>query len=547
MNNPLPRAIAQLKSVAPRFDADGHAAKRAALQRVAALPLRVSPALASYHDTLLFLAAHPSDAGLRSAVEREFKRIAALLGAQRIDLPAALENQGLPFADTVTRFSHDCVRWLLGHAQCRVSLHAFGEPRLDLNDVLRLTLPSLERGETTAGLAPGDLLDALQVAPRERLRFLVNELGRLDDQPLLKDHLFDGLDLWCRVRPRQAAFSKAGNRLPGRPPFFQRELLRRFDPPAVMNARLPAPRAFDADTRALAVRVIKNTMTLTARETDPGTFLDEGSLRVYDLERGLAVAIYGMTAARQLPLESYIGFTLFKNGLAVAYGGSWVLGPRAAFGMNIFEPFRGGESGYMMCQVLRVYRQAFGVRFFEVDAHQFGLDNPDGIASGAYWFYYRHGFRSLDAALARLAERERARMAARPGHRSSEETLLAFTGSPVALNFGGPVPMALADITSRVTKLVRSEFAGDRRAAEQACAEGLRSACAMGCRRLGDDGQRVLTELALVAAALKIRDVARLDLLARMVRAKPRDAYRYQKLLLRFFESPAPGARRAAA
>ena len=65
--------------------------------------------------------------------------------------------------------------------------------------------------------------------------------------------------------------------------------------------------------------------------------------------------------------------------------------------MNIFEPYRGGESGFMMCQVLRVYRQRFGVRFFEVDATQFGLDNPDGIASGAFWFYYRHGFRPLDA------------------------------------------------------------------------------------------------------------------------------------------------------
>ena len=46
------------------------------------------------------------------------------------------------------------------------------------------------------------------------------------------------------------------------------------------------------------------------------------------------------------------------------------MGERAAFGMNIFEPFRGGESGLMMCQVLRTYRQTFGVRDFEVDAHQ---------------------------------------------------------------------------------------------------------------------------------------------------------------------------------
>ena len=61
---------------------------------------------------------------------------------------------------------------------------------------------------------------------------------------------------------------------------------------------------------------------------------------------------------------------LFGITIPVAYGGSWIMGERAAFGMNIFEPFRGGESGFMMCQVLRTYRQTFGVRYFEVHAHQ---------------------------------------------------------------------------------------------------------------------------------------------------------------------------------
>ena len=94
-----------------------------------------------------------------------------------------------------------------------------------------------------------------------------------------------------------------------------------------------------------------------------------------------------------------------KHGFPAAYGGSWILGRRANFGMNIFEPYRGGESGMMMCQVLRAYRQAFRADYFEVDAHQFGLDNPDGIASGAFWFYHRHGFRPTDADLAALALR----------------------------------------------------------------------------------------------------------------------------------------------
>jgi len=470
-------------------------------------------------------------------VERELRRLAVWLKARRGRHLAAWADRGMPWVDTVTRFTHDCVRWLLGHPHCKVVPDRYDEPLLDLNAVLKLTLPTLERNETTASLDNDALLDALKVKPARRLAFIVGELARLDAQPFVKDQLFDALDLYVRVQPTSAAFSKAGNRLPVARVFFQPDLLRRFDPMALMNQPLPPPRRLGADARAELVRVLRNTMALTSRETDPATYLDARALRVYALERGLAVALFGMTPERQLPLESYVGFTLFKNGLPVAYGGAWVMGERAAFGMNIFEPFRGGESGFMMCQVLRAYRQAFKVRYFEVDAHQFGLDNPDGIASGAFWFYYRHGFRPLSAPLQRLALQEKKRIDARPGYHSPDKTLLRFTESNVALNFGGAVPPHLFDVTTRVTRMIASAYGGDRAAAERDGVARLGQLVRLP-RRLNDDERRVLTEVALIAQALPVRDAAGLDLLVRMVRAKPKDLWAYQGLLLAFFSQP---------
>ena len=526
-----------LRESANRFDAESSQRKREALQRLMALPLAADAALADYHDTLLFIAAHPPDEAVRGMVERELRRLAVWLKARRGRHLAAWADRGMPWVDTVTRFTHDCVRWLLGHPHCKVVPDRYDEPLLDLNAVLKLTLPTLERNETTASLDNDALLDALKVKPARRLAFIVGELARLDAQPFVKDQLFDALDLYVRVQPTSAAFSKAGNRLPVARVFFQPDLLRRFDPMALMNQPLPPPRRLGADARAELVRVLRNTMALTSRETDPATYLDARALRVYALERGLAVALFGMTPERQLPLESYVGFTLFKNGLPVAYGGAWVMGERAAFGMNIFEPFRGGESGFMMCQVLRAYRQAFKVRYFEVDAHQFGLDNPDGIASGAFWFYYRHGFRPLSAPLQRLALQEKKRIDARPGYHSPDKTLLRFTESNVALNFGGAVPPHLFDVTTRVTRMIASAYGGDRAAAERDGVARLGQLVRLP-RRLNDDERRVLTEVALIAQALPVRDAAGLDLLVRMVRAKPKDLSAYQGLLLAFFSQP---------
>jgi hypothetical protein len=531
------RAVQALRLSCHRFDAEGHEAKRLALQRLACTGLQDTRALLRYYEMLLFLRAHPSDAALLAQVEGEFGRMARFLGQRRRRRRPHLENTGLPFTDTVTRFSHDCVRWLLGHARCRVAPDSYGEPQLDLNAVLRLTLPTLERSQTTAGFDNEELLDALKVPRSKRLAFIVNELSRFDGQPYVKDQLFDSLDLYVRVTPSDRSFSKAYNRLPMATVHYQAELLRRFDHRALMNRRLPAARVLDAPGRAQAVEVVRNSLALTGRETDPGTYVDPDSLRIFDVEHGLSVAIYGMAPARQLPLESYVGFTLFKNGLAAAYGGAWVLGPRSNFGMNIFEPYRGGESGFMMCQVLRVYRQAFGVDFFEVEAQQFGLDNADGIASGAFWFYYRHGFRPLDTALAKLAEQERLKITRRPGYRSSEKTLLRFTGSNVALNFGTAVPMQLADITSRVTRLVQARYGGDRRAAERDCMQRFASRASRASlpRRPSENQLAVLAEVAMVAEALAIDAGPRLDALRRMVRAKPADLQRYQGMLLAFF------------
>lgn len=538
MARTLSDAVRALRRSAFAFDDAALHARQRALHQACACELGTGPSLLQYHELLLFLSAHPASVAQHAQVDREFRRIATHLRRRRGQpLPRALLNRGLPGVATVTRFSHDRVRQLLAHRGVRVELEGIESPRLELSEVLAQTLPSLERAETTAGLDAAALLQRLGVRPRDRLRFLVDQLSSLDDRPSLKDQLFDGLDAWVRVQPRSVAFSLAFNRLPGGPPVAVRDRLRRYDPRALIEQPLPAPRVLGDAARAEVVRVIQDSLTLTARETDPATHIDPASLKLLDLERGVSVALFGMVPARQLPVESYIGFMLFRNGLAVAYGGAWPFGPRAAFGMNVFEPYRGGESGWLMCQLLRAYRQTFGVRVFEVDAHQFGLDNPDGIASGAYWYYHKHGFRSTDAALARLAERERARMAADPGHRSSRKTLLAFTGSPVELVMEAGAAPPLHEWTSAVTGWITRAHGGNRAAAQSAAIEAFLDQGLPGLKSVDADGRPVLAEVALLAQALKVTDRERLQLLARMVRAKPRDAVAYQRLLLRFIDA----------
>ena len=119
---------------------------------------------------------------------------------------------------------------------------------------------------------------------------------------------------------------------------------------------------------------------------------------------------------------------------------------------------------------------------------------------------------------------------------SSEKTLLALAGSNVALNFGGPGPASLADLTTPVTRMVQRRYGGDRAAAEADCVARFVADQPSLATSLDDDARRVLTEVALVACAAPIEDARRRRLLARMVRVKPLDLDGYQRLWLDYFD-----------
>ncbi len=534
--------VAALKAHLHHFDPTGNTIRLEALNHLSRLPFPAGPDLVTYHDCLLFISAYPSDHRQAALAEKELHRLALYIKSVAPDLPVSWTNTGMPFTPTVTRFTHDQVRWLMAHPHCQTTLDRFEDADLELNDVLKLTLPSLERSETTAGLSNTDLLDVLKVPDQQRLSFLLDELSRLDAVPYIKDHLFDRLGVYVRVMPHHRSFSKAYNRLPGIEPYYQKEFLKPSDTGALLNQPVGLPQPLDADQRQQVVRTIKNAMAVTARETDPTTYMDEHSLRLYHLDRGIAVAIYTMIPSRQLPLESYVGYTAFKNGFAVAYGGAWVFGPSANFGINIFEAFRNGESAFVMAQLLRLYRQVFSIDYFEIEPYQFGLDNPEGIASGAFWFYYKFGFRPLDKTLRALANQEAEKIKSRKRYRSGPKVLTELTGSSIGLSLGQKVPLRVPSITLQVTRMIRRFFGSNRPLAELMCREKFARDSDLAIPDHPAEVQ-VWTEVALWREALQIEDPRKLELMKAMISVKPKDLYAYQKLLQAYFgqrDRPSP-------
>ena len=536
------RSLKLLKEIAADMDKEVNLAKMDLLKTLGNMALPAAKYLPVYHDSLLFLCAYPANNRLLLLAESELKRLTEYLKKNNQSIKKSIpENSGLPYTETITRFSPDSLGWLLKQKDFALHFDSFYDSRLTLNEVLNITLPSLLKAETTAGLNPEDLLEVLGIKSTQYLHFLHSQLEALKEFPQAKDLLSDCLNIFVQVVPKSSRFSRTYNRIAHKPVYYQQDILKRFVHVQLLNEPLPhepvAPETVMGKTgKEQLAKVIKYAMSLTEREIDPATYLQEDSMRYIVLERGLSMAIYGMHGERQLPLETYMGFTIFKNGLPISYGGMWVFGRRSKVGFNIFEPYRGGESGYALCQLLRVFKQYFHISYFEVEPFQFGADNEDAIASGAFWFYYKFGFRPVDAEIAGQAKKEHQKIKTRKNYRSSAKTLVGFTEGNIALNLGNSIPADVSQISTQVLSSIKKDWKNNYQHGRKQATESFCSSVQLNVSTLSKAEIKIMEDLALWAMALQITDKQKLQLMKQMVFKSSADIYAYQQLLRKFFE-----------
>ena len=525
-----------LHGIANKFDDISTQPKAAMLKALGTMALPEAKYILQYHDLLIFLCAYPDNVIISRLAEKELKRIAAYAKKNRHGKNKLTDNEGLPFTNIVTRFSPDFLQWLLQHPDLKVEFDSFYEPSLPLNDILNITLPSLLKPETTAGLSNEELLAELGIPPAEYMPFLMGQLAELKGNPLLKELFNDRMDAYVKLVPKNDIFSRAYNRIKFKEPYYHQNLLKQFDVMQMINTPLPEHRVPGTIEKEALYKTIRNAMALTVREIDPATFLQQDTIRLYNVGRGLTIAIYSMLPERQLPLETYLGGTFFKNGIPVSYAGIWIFGKLSRLGLNIFEPFRLGESGYILCQLIRVLKQAFGVTYFEIEPFQFGLDNPGGITSGAFWFYYKFGFRPVDKELKQLAIDEHLKIKSRKAYRSSEKTLLRFTESNLALNLlTGPAPLDVLDINKKVLSVIKKDWQQNYTTARQKAVNVFCKKMNINHAVLNNIEKNTLEEVALWAMAMRVQNTKQLQLMKEMIFVKTTNDYAYQQLLLDYF------------
>ena len=536
-------AVDELRAVALHFGGEHSVRKSRALAACASGTLGDPSLLVAYHDCLLCLLAYPETPALSAAARTELDRVAA--AARRIvevgpsRARARLANSGVAWTAVTINFGWDIARWLVERFPERAEVDSFGDDGVALQSILAAALPAMEFELAASAESSSEFLDRASAGRRgSRLAWLVGVFLRLPCSDALRGHLFDALNAFIAIEPRDSMLSRTyGRGLPA-PTFFHREgLLRGNDLATLLAEPLPAPRRLSGRQRRAVVDAGRAMLASLGRETDAIALAHPAGVAWYELGRGVALALYTMDPDRCSPLDSHVGMMLFKNRVPVGYGGGWPFVGSCRIGVNIFAPYRGGESAFLFGQVLRVYHHRFAVGRFVAEPSQFGGTNREGLQSGAFWFYYRLGFRPIELRSARLASEEWARMQADPRYRTPIPTLRRCAGSDIELRLYTVPECEPAVLSDAVTDWIGRRFQGNRTAAERTATQiVIRALGVADFDRWPDSERRAFREIALLFA--QIADLGRWPQAAKratvaLMRAKGRDEFRFHAIIAR--------------
>jgi hypothetical protein len=511
--NPEPTSIINfyrhLKTISLRFGEPYQSEKIRLLNSFPELNKCSAEDLLLLHDTFLTMLAWPENKPLFELTGKALSKLTETI-KKRMPLEKRLGDKfhgtGIAGTEITGHFSYEITKWLVNEFDKYVVLHSWDAKPETIKLFFRQLLPRVEYESIFSG----------ELSPLRRIKKLKGKTTQTDLQWLMmlfeqsslpnsvKDFLFNELKIFITWKLDRTGFTRSYLNFPCNKIFYHKKLDRNIDIRKILSQKLLSPSHLTTKEKEHLVNVAKATLVFLYRETDPFTFASAEDLKFFDLKKGYSVALYSLKKEHRLSIESYIGYLVFKNSIPVSYGGGWIFGERCQFGINILEPFRGGESAFIMAQLIRVYHQYFGANHFVVKPYQFGLKNKEGLESGAFWFYYKYGFRPEKEYLQKLALAEWEKKKTDTNYRTPIHILKKFTATNLQLLLGkNPVPFLDASLVSKaITNFIIKTYNGDRKKAIADCFRKTR--LALGIKSLsvwGAAEKKVLEEWSLLAQA----------------------------------------------
>jgi len=467
------------------------ARKRALLREVWPQRLATIRQVIAFHEVLSYWRAYPDDDRLLRAVISALKRFGSRPDVHR--LRDALLNSGIAGTDIVYPFGRCTATWLAERWPAHLAIEWDAVPDADrlTRSVIVHALPAEVPGLDAAPTGIQPWMQHLRSPRGSDASWLIDRAAAAAGGPWTRDRLFDELDLPVRVKAGRTTPSRTLAHVEAEHVAFRGESIQRGRPDLAAEIGRP-PQAVRHLAPAEAGRIVdlaREAMVTRQRDLDAFAWADVRDVRIADCGDGLQIALVGVLPGRRFVLESMYGFLTLKNGVPIGYGVVAALFNSAEIAFNVFETFRGGEAAHILGRLLATAHAVFGSDTFSIDPYQLGADNEEGLASGAWWFYYKLGFRPRAAAILPVVAREMARIRRKPSYRTPRATLEQLVRHNLYFSRGARRRDVLGVLTFdriglAVSRCVGRRFGDDRARAARVLAD--QAAVALGAGRWRD-------------------------------------------------------------
>ena len=363
------------------------------------------------HSALCFIRAFPDSPKTWSlasdALESLGSRIAELGEEQR----EYLADTGITASDIHYSFSFEVAVWLARRypGSTEIDWPEF-EDTGRLDELLEHILEPSETDYFDSGLASTE--DWLKIASAHVVGtdfdWLMAQLMSRPNYNRFWASLYNAADIPLRCRLSDSKLSASANlcaveKVVGRTSRMQNRIAgakKEIARPVRSIARL------NREHGSGLIDVAMGSLAVRHRETLHFNYANTDEVYLAEVGRGVQIAVTGLLPENRYPLETTMGFLLLSNGVPIGYGGASILFRQVNTGINIFEEYRGSEAAWLWVQVMRVFNTLTGCTRYIANPYQFGSENTEALKSGAFWFYYRLGYRPVEVEIRQLAKRE---------------------------------------------------------------------------------------------------------------------------------------------
>ena len=411
------RTISRLHAIRNHFGPSWEAEKSALLGELPRLAVRTAGDARRLHVALCFLRAFPDSKAVHAAATRLLADFDELLE----EVHGSLADSGIAGTDIYYAFSYEVAAWLARRfpGVANIDWDECGDTsRLD--ELLEHLLHQTE----------ADFFDSGRVSTEEWVRlvsdgqpgtdfdWLMSQLGDRRHHSRFWTSLYNAAEIPLRCALADTSLSRTLNEFPW-------ESIRTRSEPMqsrVANAKreitrpVRSLRRLDKREGVALLDVAMASLAVRHRETIHFNYANPDEVWLADVGNGVAIAATGLLPEHRYPLECTMGFLILANGIPIGYGGSSMLFRQANTGINIFDEYRGSEAAWLWVQVMRTFHALSGCTRFIANPYQFGSENTEALKSGAFWFYYRLGYRPVDAGIRKLARSEYSRLTGTKGY-----------------------------------------------------------------------------------------------------------------------------------